>query len=53
MNSHNGFIASVVIGDSAQVVEEEISSFLKKRAIRRVPGGGELRKAFLPVIICY
>ncbi|KAI2662102.1 Gag-Pol polyprotein [Labeo rohita] len=35
----NGVIASVANGDSARVLEAEISSLLEKRAIRRVPVG--------------
>ncbi|KAL0199690.1 hypothetical protein M9458_002877, partial [Cirrhinus mrigala] len=35
----NGVMASVANGDSARVLEAEISSLLEKRAIRRVPVG--------------
>ncbi|XP_073725558.1 kinesin-like protein KIF6 isoform X3 [Misgurnus anguillicaudatus] len=41
----NGVIASVAKGDSARVLETEISSLLEKRAIRRVPVG-ETQKGY-------
>lgn len=41
----NGVIASVAHGDSARVLEAEISGLLEKRAIRRVPAG-EVQKGY-------